>query len=286
MTKVDLVQGTEAWLKWRKEGITATDMCVIMGTNKYKTQTELKKEKLGEYYTKVNEAMLRGTKYEDEARKVAQSVLHDTFEPCCLESSINPLFRASLDGLSKNAVLEIKVPTEKTFAISNSFLEKYYPQLQWQMMIAEKDRGYLFIYHPERVVYLLETVQTDALFQEEMKQKALAFWESVMTGSLVEGEKKLLDSPYLKEMTLSYRFYYEMKKAGERGCSEIKESILAHVNNEPFMTDELQGYVSQGSKSYDMDSIKEFLESHGYSLSQFEKKGEPSIKLKLNSFHR
>nr|WP_305831162.1 YqaJ viral recombinase family protein [Photobacterium leiognathi] len=47
MAIVDLVQRTEAWFDWRKEGITASMIPVIMGLSAYQTPYQLWAEFVG-----------------------------------------------------------------------------------------------------------------------------------------------------------------------------------------------------------------------------------------------
>ena len=44
----EMQQGTPEWLALRKTKITATDACVIMGSSRWKTKTQLYREKLSD----------------------------------------------------------------------------------------------------------------------------------------------------------------------------------------------------------------------------------------------
>ncbi len=47
MKIVDLTQGDDAWLAWRKGGITATDAAILLDRSPYKTRWRLWAEKSG-----------------------------------------------------------------------------------------------------------------------------------------------------------------------------------------------------------------------------------------------
>ncbi len=88
MPVVQLEQGSDQWLAWRKSKLTATDIPVVLGSNPFKTPLELWEEKLGfKEATKLNAAMKRGQDLEEEARTLASHEIGTSFDPCVLEHS-------------------------------------------------------------------------------------------------------------------------------------------------------------------------------------------------------
>jgi putative phage-type endonuclease len=108
---VQLEQGTRSWLKWRHDGIGASDAPTVMGENPWKSATELLCEKHGDPRDSGrNAAMARGTQLEPEARKQYELETRNKVLPACLQSSNYKWLRASVDGLSQDraTVVEIK----------------------------------------------------------------------------------------------------------------------------------------------------------------------------------
>lgn len=138
---LNLEQGSQEWLDFRSNHITATDASIILGTNPYCTREELMQRKLGLLpEVKMNAAMRRGSAMEPAARVAASDYLHMTFTPVVLQSDSHPWAMASLDGISpEGVVIEIKCPGKKNHeaAKRGAIPEYYYPQLHHQMWVAE-----------------------------------------------------------------------------------------------------------------------------------------------------
>ena len=114
MPLIELEQGTQEWLDWRKGLATASDAAVIMGVapEYLETQTwnDLRLKKIGlaeEASDYLKAAAERGSALEDEAR----AMLYPKYLPVCAETEDN-VFGASLDGYSApdRKWLEIKCP--------------------------------------------------------------------------------------------------------------------------------------------------------------------------------
>ena len=105
-------QNTKEWLKWRSQGIGASDAPIIMERSPWKTPYKLWLEKTtGQSDFQGNEATERGHALEDSARQCAEKQLSRLFLPHCKEHKKYPWMRASLDGLSMDKeILEIKCP--------------------------------------------------------------------------------------------------------------------------------------------------------------------------------
>ena len=114
---INLDQRTDAWKAWRNQGITATDSTVILGASPYKTPWRLWAEKVGKILPpdlSKNPNVQRGVALEDEARRLFQNKHLTCVMPACAESDVDPIFRASFDGLTPpNEPVEFKCPGEK-----------------------------------------------------------------------------------------------------------------------------------------------------------------------------
>ena len=139
---IDLDQRTDAWKAWRNQGITATDSTVILGASPYKTPWRLWAEKVGKILPpdlSGNPNVQRGVALEDEARLLFQNKHLTCVMPACAESDVDPIFRASFDGLTPlNEPVEFKCPGEKvltevrTEGLKAKTVQMYSVQVQHQ----------------------------------------------------------------------------------------------------------------------------------------------------------
>ena len=149
---MELVQNTEAWLKWRHEGIGASDTAVIMGASKYKDINTLYEEKIKKE-PPVNEDKFifkKGHKLEDIARKNLELETFEQFKPLLIEYESNKKIKCSLDGYNENTktIWECKYMGKELFnnlknenlTLMERIPPQYYPQLMHQALITNPDR--------------------------------------------------------------------------------------------------------------------------------------------------
>lgn len=145
MQVYDIKQGTDAWLKLREEHLTASDASAMMGASKYKSRTQLMKEKkfgVKEKITPAKQALFdKGHAAEDAARDLLEVDMLESFAPVVGGIEIDGLkLLASLDGLSEDQqmVFEHKLWNE-TLAenVRNNVLEDtHYWQLEHQLLVS------------------------------------------------------------------------------------------------------------------------------------------------------
>ncbi len=190
MPVIQVEQGTAEWLDLRRSHITATDISVIMGSNPFKTQAELFREKFGLVPPQAsNAAMERGSRLEPEARAKACEVLGFDFYPVVIVSDDYPWAMASLDGISHlelcDVILEIKCPKEATHieAIKGRIPEYYRDQMQWQMLVSKAEECSYFSYRPEFTLFpnFVIDVLPDKERQEQMLIKGYEYYQRLCT---------------------------------------------------------------------------------------------------------
>ena len=132
---VDLEQGTQEWLDFRKMKIGCSSAPSIMGVG-FKTPLQLFEEMIEDRSTPVNNAMRRGNELEPVARKFLCNKYRCEIEPAVI---MHPDDRydwhySSLDGIAKwedtYFVTEIKCPgkTDHEMAMDGVVPPKYIPQ--------------------------------------------------------------------------------------------------------------------------------------------------------------
>lgn len=177
-----LVQQTEEWLEVRKNKIGASDASVIMEVSPWKTPNQLWEEKVGIRENSFkNRAMKRGLEMEEKARLKFEEMTGIFVLPKVIFHPQINWMMASLDGIDLNQehIVEIKCPGEIDHEIAKSEMipEKYYPQLQHQLEVCEKDMLYYFSFDGKDGV-IVEHYRNEK-YIKNMVSKEKEFWECV-----------------------------------------------------------------------------------------------------------
>lgn len=189
MKIVDLKQGSEEWLEWRSNGIGASEIGVIMGSDPYKNPWKLWHEKCGYGEPiEITAPMLHGVKNEPKARHWLNTINRWETVPLCIEDSQEPFMKASLDGydFKKKLLVEIKCPVSQK-KIDDCRTKGQIPlhwthQVQWQMMIAGLDESWVAVWDYNEEICMQVKVLASKPLHEEMRAKASEFWKSVRNG--------------------------------------------------------------------------------------------------------
>lgn len=143
--ELQLEQGTIEWLDFRRDKITATDACVIMGVSPWKTKVQLYHEKKDpNYRSMTSERMQRGIDLEPIARDLFCAKTGHKMIPKVI---VKDWAMASLDGINDwDEILEIKCPgpTQHQIAVEGRIPDHYYPQLQHQMWVCDSEKVFFF----------------------------------------------------------------------------------------------------------------------------------------------
>lgn len=188
MRVVNISQGSQEWLEWRRKGITATDAVVIAGRSPYKSKWRLWAEKTGfcrEVDLSMNPMVRRGRELEDAARAAYEALFCDLLLPVCIESDVDPILRASLDGLTTQSgePVEIKCPTEKVWHSvcadqeHSDTYKLYWPQVQFQLLCSGSKTGRLVFYFEGQLQIF--NITADLQFLRDLYRECKLFWESV-----------------------------------------------------------------------------------------------------------
>lgn len=183
--KVDLEQGTDAWLAWRNipvGSISATDASVIMGLNPYESLYDLWAVKVGLKQREFKDdepAIAHGKATEELARKSFTQATDIEMAPACVERLDYPFLKASLDGINeeKKVGLEIKCPMY--FASFNKHKSDglppyYFAQVQHQLLVCSDFKLFLFYSYFEGQD-VIHKVYPDEKFQKELLKRAMVF---------------------------------------------------------------------------------------------------------------
>lgn len=184
LVEVDLEQGSEAWLEWRRRYRMASESPAIMGVSPYQTATDVRRAKLTGVGQTQNAAMRKGSEQEPIARRAYEDLFGESLRPCVLQRGE---YAASLDGLSddRRIDLEIKVPwqgrdSERWKAAEQS---KTIPadeiQIQHQLMVSGAHVGHLWVWDSATQEGLLVCVSPDFEMQAKIRAAWDEFWPSM-----------------------------------------------------------------------------------------------------------
>lgn len=195
--KLDLIQGSEKWLEYRRSKIGASDSGAILGLNPHKSPNEVWLSKQPNYVDQDNPRMRQGREREPQALRLFEIETGHLMSPIVIESKETSFLIASLDGyeIEEKCAVEIKCGGEKLHIQSiHGEIPKYYiAQMQHQMYVAELDEIYYCSYRPEHVVnpIYIEIIKRDEAFIENMIEKLTDFYfDHMLTGVPPKKEEK------------------------------------------------------------------------------------------------
>lgn len=244
---IDLPQGSNEWLEFRKNKIGGSDIPSIMDlAGAFKSRKELLEEKLTGKSKEVTEFQKsifeRGHELEAIARARIEKHLGHNFPPLVIQSTTNESFMASLDGFNveRGEVLEIKSTKNKEKleqANREEVTDIFGVQLQWQMMLSGAKRGYLAVINSEdeTELHLIEQVPN-----EEKQQEILA----AVAKFIADKSKAVAPITDLQSTTLDYierskRVIAEYQKLIDLEEDKIKE-MAAKVLDE-YKAEKIKG---------------------------------------------
>jgi putative phage-type endonuclease len=186
--KINLEQGSEEWLEFRKGKVGCSDAPVIMGLCPYgKTPLKLWMEKQDMAKpTFVNAAMRKGIELEPQARTMFNQYMGEEFTPITVQSDKHDWMMASLDGISENndSLVEIKCVGKNSFldVKEKKMRTDWYCQIQHALEASGLDIGYLWVYCEELDDYYFAQVPRNTTYIEEMLLKEQDFVFSLAKG--------------------------------------------------------------------------------------------------------
>lgn len=234
---IELPQGTEEWLAYRKNKIGASDAAPILGMSPWASAYDLWCEKMGVKRREKSQSMSYGNKMEEEIRDRVISEMKIFFSPCVIESIQNPWQIASLDGLSDNGNLAIEIKCANSadhyLAFQRTVPKKYIPQLQHQMSCLGLDFIFYVSYNKEDL--RIFPVERDEAFIKNLIQKEKEFYDSLQNFLPPD----FIDKDYinrdddsdLKTQIQKYLEVKDLKKQYEEEEKKTREKILELCNN-------------------------------------------------------
>lgn len=301
MKVINHPQRSEAWLRWRMGGLSASCASVLLGRNPYKTVWRLWAEKSGravEEDLSKNPNVQRGFALEDRARQRCEDLLDRGFLlPVCGASDENPLMLASFDGVTEDQIpAELKCPSEKQYrevlqlGEESEAYKLYYPQVQQQIYVAEAPHGWLMFYSPEdNGEHKLFKVQRDDRLLEEIIYQAEWLWDHVKndTAPPLDPNRDFFipngdDAESWITHATDYRIYDQQIREHEAAIKSLKDKragslkpmqeLMGTFLKADFAGVNITKFQKQGSVDLDRLIEQERLQLSADDLDQYRKK--------------
>lgn len=231
MKIIDLKQGSEEWLEFRRMGIGASDAPCILGVG-FLSPYQLFINKMTGKETFKNSAMKRGTDLEPIARqKFIEETGIDIYAKTVINSELSWQF-ASLDGIdeSHSTIVEIKCPGPKDHltAIDGMIPGKYYPQLQHQLCVTGLKKGYYYSFDGKDGV-IVEFTRDDKYIDKLLKEE-IDFYERMIRFDpplLFLNDYEVIDDKEWSEVCEAYTKAKEKESLANSEVEMLKERLIS-----------------------------------------------------------
>ena len=182
MKRIDLEQGSQEWLDWRRGKRMASETAAVMGVSPYQSASQIRAAKQGRDKTFVTAAMQRGHDEEPRARAAYEEASGTLYQPGVFEDGD---YGASADGITMEGdqLLEIKTPakgkeSERWREVESGFISDYdLAQVQHQMMVTGAADCVFMVWDGEHYVSVL--VPRDEAYFERIREAWDAFWPTI-----------------------------------------------------------------------------------------------------------
>ena len=255
--KEELTQGTEAWLKMRRNYLGASDCPVVMKVDPWRSPYRLFEEKLGLTTTIENAAMRRGKELEPYAREEFEKVTGIKMTPQVLFHPEVKYMMASMDGVSEDgrSAVEIKVPGEATYrlAVAGKVPEHYNAQLQHQMAVAGLQSIFYFCFDGSTGIVLeieRNNDYIDTIYREEAE-----FWNRLQNFDpppLTDRDFTEMDSLEWKQTAFEYANMKALREKYEKEEEVLKQRLIDQAGGKSVRGSGVQvtRYMRKGNVSY------------------------------------
>jgi len=212
----DLPQGSQKWLDLRSKYGMASEVGSLLGVSKWDPKTPLALWNIKNGITKIetNYAMEHGNKYEDEAREMFEEDMGGKWSPVvilndeCRDEDLEVPIGASLDGYREkdNSILEIKCPLKgsvselwQEVSKTQRLPEQYWLQCQQQLLVAESEKLYFWVYDAKSAAGLLQIVYPHKEAQVKIVNAWIEYFATGRPEPLPEDLVESKDKEWLKK---------------------------------------------------------------------------------------
>jgi len=227
---VDLQQNTPEWLAFRSGKIGASDAPIVMGVSPWTTPYQLWERKLKLVPEKEKTfQMQRGHDLEDAALKCFNELMWSSLKPKVVLHKYCEWMMASLDGFDGDKLaVEIKCPgrEDHLIALSNRIPDKYFPQLQHQLLCADLQSMWYYSFDGNTGCAVF--VPADEQYQNEMLNKELEFYKCMKEFTpplMTERDYQIKKNPEFMEVVAQYKSV----KKNLRQCEDLEKELRGQL---------------------------------------------------------
>ena len=282
---IDLEQGTNEWLEYRKKKITASEVAMAMNKSPYMTAYQLYNMKKGLYQPKADDYIFqRGHEFEEIGRQVFKDLTGEEMIPFCVESVINPNFFASLDGFnSKFGLFEHKlVGEEEIKKIENGEIrEDHIIQMNFQMLTSGIETTQYMATTPKKKKAIV-SIDADEELQQLIAMEAEEFMKKIQKNIAPKLSNKDYLIPQDDEIRNLFQEMEKLKAEEEILKSKIeslKKNIVENAPHEKVLCGGLMLYKSTRKGKVNYKKIPELV---GVDLEQYRGKESEVWTIKYN----
>lgn len=230
MKLVELVQGSDEWLKFRNNKIGASDAPIIMGKSPHTTPYQLWQIKMGLLKVEDNDAMRKGRELEPVARrKFIDLTGWEVFPAVAVHEEIEYM-SASFDGISPcgKIMLEIKVAGKQDheMAMDGIVPPKYEDQLQQQLEVNKTAECVFYFSYKTDGSYKMLQIERDPKRIEEIKKEEKTFWDCMQnleSPDLIDRDYRQIDDEEWKQLAQEWKGICELEERKE----QIRKRLIA-----------------------------------------------------------
>lgn len=283
--KIDLVQNTPEWLKYRSQGIGASEAAALLHECPYMTPHGLYLEKKGLSTRDMdNVATRHGHEYEDVARRKYIDETGLLVKPTMFKSDEREFMFASLDGYNPDyaggLVTEIKCPfgdnaIEK--AKAGEIPKNYLIQMNHQMYCSGAKKAHYYCYDAKNDEGYLIPVERDLDLIKDIVNACENFWLDHVAENdpppLTDRDYAVDESNDMRVLFDEYKTLDAQMKARKLQLQAVKEKIVDRMSHVKVScgSDKVYQVIRKGNVNY-----KKAIEDLDLEIDEEKYRGKPS----------
>lgn len=274
MIKYDVAPNTPEWLELRKKYRTASEAPIVLGISPFTSINDFKLIKAGLKKQFYNKAMQQGHQLEEQVRQHASDHFDLDFKE---EIWTRGGYLASLDGIDKGTIVEIKV-SDYTFnhLYDGDMPEHYFAQVQQQLYCAGAKVGYIYCYSPKRDEYIMSApIEPMPTYMESIAEA----WDKFDAMELPDNAPvDFTGDGFLENLFAEYAYLKSEADSLKAKMDEIKVKLIEASSERSLVVGE---YSLTKSKPRVTTDYAQACKDAKLDLSDYKKEGEPSYTVKL-----
>ncbi|CAM4036776.1 lambda exonuclease family protein [Campylobacter armoricus] len=227
---IELEQGSNEWLEFRKGKITASIVASCIGEKGAFLSKEKAKELIqGLSKPHTSQAMQKGKDYEELIRAKMEFIVGKDITPIVIQSLENENFAASLDGIDdEKTIYEFKYSTNnEEYEQVLKFKKpspKYYAQVQFQLFVGGFEKCvFAVLNEDDDLVYCV--VKNDKEYQDFMLKKIDEFVNDYLVNQ--KSDYKELEDTHAKNLALEIIRLENTIKPIKEKLEALKKEFIA-----------------------------------------------------------